>query len=152
VLFDNIKLHDSIITEPKEIRQHIKNHFANWTKHNPHNPALWEQWKNEYSPKTNILSTWYNTLTDPITQHEIISTINTSPNKKATGPTLISNEMLKHTHPHIIKLLTILFNKCLNTTEIPTAWKQSKIYPISKKPIFTGQLNHTRPITLLEHT
>src|SRR6185295_12894982 len=59
--------------------------------------------------------------------------------------------MLKHTHPHIIKLLTILFNSCLNSTDIPTAWKQSKIYPISKKPFFTDQLNHTRPITLLEH-
>ena len=55
VVFDNIKLSNSIITKPQEIRQHIKDHFTNWTKHNPYNPALWEQWKNEYNPKTNIL-------------------------------------------------------------------------------------------------
>ena len=75
----------------------------------------------EYSPKTNILSTWYNILTNPIIQQEITNTINISPNSKAQGPTLISNEMLKHTHSHITKLFTILFNKCLDTTNIPTA-------------------------------
>ncbi|CAG8835131.1 16107_t:CDS:1, partial [Racocetra persica] len=26
-----------------------------------------------------------------------------------------------------------------------------RINPISKKPVFSGQLNHTRPITLLEY-
>jgi len=121
VLFDNIKLPNFIITKLQEIRQHIKNHFTNWTKHNPHNPVLWEQWKDEYIPKTNILPKWYDLLKDPIIQQEIINTINTSSNSKAPGPTLISNKMLKHTYSHITKLLTILFNKCLNIADIPTA-------------------------------
>ena len=31
-------------------------------------------------------------------------------------------------------------------------WKQSTIYPISKKQKFSGQLNETRSILLIEHT
>src|ERR1043165_5818387 len=40
VLFDNIKLPNSVITKLQEIRQHIKDHFTNWTKYNPYNLAL----------------------------------------------------------------------------------------------------------------
>jgi hypothetical protein len=43
VIFDNIKLSDSIITKPQDIRQYIKDHFTNWTKHNPYNQVLWKQ-------------------------------------------------------------------------------------------------------------
>ena len=43
VIFDNIKLSDSIITKPQDIRQHIKDHFTNWTKHNQYNQVLWKQ-------------------------------------------------------------------------------------------------------------
>src|SRR5205085_7058435 len=31
-------------------------------------------------------------------------------------------------------------------------WKQSNIFPISKKPRFNGELNQTRPISLIEHS
>ncbi|CAG8611484.1 5157_t:CDS:2 [Ambispora leptoticha] len=65
VTFQNIKLPNTIITDPYEIRNHIQNPF------------------------------WYQTLTQPITRQEVIQTINQSPNNKATGPSLISNEMLK---------------------------------------------------------
>ena len=52
----------------------------------------------------------------------------------------------------MLSALTALFNRCLNTQSIPKQWKCSRIYPISKKSEFDGNLNNTRPISLIEHT
>ena len=60
--------------------------------------------------------------------------------------------MLKHLDEQTLNYLLDIFNACLKLEDIPGAWKHNLIYPISKKPIFTGQLNHTRPISLIEHT
>jgi hypothetical protein len=71
---------------------------------------------------------------------------------KATGPQGISNEMLKHLNESSLRILLNIFNACLKLQQIPKAWKQANIFPISKKPKFTGQLQQTRPISLIEHT
>ena len=52
----------------------------------------------------------------------------------------------------MLSALTALFNRCLTTQSIPKQWKCSRIYPISKKSEFDGNLNNTRPISLIEHT
>jgi len=59
--------------------------------------------------------------------------------------------MLKHSGPTFITAITALFNKCLTSNRIPKQWKEGRIFPISKKPIFDGNLTNTRPISLLEH-
>jgi len=67
-------------------------------------------------------------------------------NKKATGTDLIPNELLKYAGPELEKHLKILYNKILETSEIPTEWHKST--PIFKK----GQKTHPdnyRGITLL---
>src|SRR5438105_977706 len=87
-----------------------------------------------------------------ITLAKLKNNIALAPTKKATGPQLISNEMLKHLNDHTLGYIQNIFNACLKLQEIPSAWKQNLIYPISKKPTFTGQLNHTRLISLIEHT
>ena len=75
-----------------------------------------------------------------------------APIHKAAGPLQITNEMLKHLDQNSIQLLTKIFNACIELESIPNRWKHSNIYPISKKPKFTGQLEYTRLITLIEHT
>src|ERR1043165_7026747 len=60
--------------------------------------------------------------------------------------------MLKHLDTHTCNLLLKIFNACLLLKTIPKMWKQSNIYPISKKQKFSGKLNETRPIILIEHT
>ena len=60
--------------------------------------------------------------------------------------------MLKHIENNSITAITALLNQCLQTNTIPKQWKNSRIYPISKKPTFDGNLNNTRPISLIEHT
>ncbi|CAG8857259.1 16597_t:CDS:2, partial [Gigaspora margarita] len=65
--------------------------------------------------------------------------IKDAPIKKATGPSQISNEMLKHIGPKVKQL------------DDPQVKEKNAIYPISKKSVFSGDLNQTRPITLIEH-
>jgi len=150
--FTTIKLPDQVITEPNSIKQHIQNHFENWTAHKPINQDLYQNfWKQHYQLQLHINLEWYHSLTQPITTDEVINTINQLPNGKACGPTGISYEMIKHAGPTCIHAITALFNHCLNSNQIPKQWKHSRIYPIPKRNSFDGNLNLTRPISLIEH-
>jgi hypothetical protein len=153
VLFHNIKTDTNIITEPKDIKQHITNHFDKWTAHQPYDENIFNsEWYNEYQPIPHIQTTWYNSILEDISIDEIIQTIKQLPNNKACGPSGISYEMIKHLEIDMICALTALLNRCLQTHKIPKQWKCSRIYPISKKTTFNGDLNNTRPISLIEHT
>ncbi|CAG8831217.1 10076_t:CDS:1, partial [Cetraspora pellucida] len=99
VILHNIRTHDNIITEPDEIKTAIQEHFKNWTKLNPTQTELWQEWANEYKPIQTIDSTWYDTTTTEIILTELENIIKEAPNTKATGPSKISNEMLKHLGP-----------------------------------------------------
>ena len=99
-----------------------------------------------------IDSNWYTSLTDPITESELMETISKLPNNKACGPTGISYEMIKHSGSSCFKALIALFNRCILSNRIPKQWKCGRIYPIPKRNTFDGDLNSTRPISLIEHT
>src|SRR5581483_12509694 len=60
--------------------------------------------------------------------------------------------MLKKLGPKAKKTLLNLFNLFLCFGIIPTSWKSSLLYPISKGREWQGELNNTRPIILLETT
>src|ERR1043165_3863333 len=153
VHFNNIKTDTETITDPITIKQHISNHYNEWTAHTPFNTAIFNQfWKTEYEPIQSINTEWYNPVLYKITTTEIIHIIQQLPNNKACGPLGISYEMIKHLGPNMLLALTAFFNRCLTTQNIPKQWKNSRIYPISKKPTFDGNLNNTRPISLIEHT
>src|SRR5205085_1942158 len=95
---------------------------------------------------------WYITLNEDITLTELKECIKAAPTYKATGPQHISNEMLKHLNDTTLTVLLHILNSCLQIQNIPVSWKHNLIYPISKKETFTGQLDLTRPISLIEHT
>ena len=150
--FTNIKLNNQLITDPHIIKQHVQAHFYNWTAFRPINQLLFDNfWYQHYQPLTHINSEWYTPLTHNITEVEVYQTISKLPNGKACGPTGISYEMIKHLGPTCITALTALFNRCLLNGDIPKVWKHSRIFPIPKKTVFEGNLNLTRPISLVEH-
>jgi len=150
--FLNIKLNNQLVTEPSLIKQHIKSHYHNWTAHRPINQYLFDNfWHQHYQPLSHINSAWYTSLTVPITEEEVLQTISKLPNGKACGPTGISYEMIKHLGSHGITTLTALFNRCLSENRIPKLWKHGRIFPIPKNNTFEGNLNLTRPISLIEH-
>src|SRR5437016_5534403 len=89
-------------------------------------------------------------LTDKITLQELKNTIKNLPNGKATGPSKISYEHLKHLLDRMMENLLILFNNILTSNIIPDNWRKATIFPIPKPKPFEGNLSNTRPITLLD--
>src|SRR5581483_5923584 len=62
----------------------------------------------------------------------------------------INYATLKHLGPKEIGRLTTLFNRILQTKEIPKKWQHNLLYPIPKNSDWQHDLNQTRPIALLE--
>ena len=89
-------------------------------------------------------------LTKTITLDELKETIKNLPNGKATGPSKISYEHLKHLPDSMIDQILILFNNILVSNIIPDTWYKATIFPIPKPKPFEGNLSNTRPITLLD--
>jgi hypothetical protein len=81
---------------------------------------------------------------------ELDNTIKLLPNGKASGPSKISYEVIKHLPDNIKEGLVILFNLMLQKGYVPHEWKHALLYPILKPKPFEGNLNNTRPIVLLE--
>ena len=152
VRFDNIKTADNIITDTQEIKSHIQQHFDKWTDYQNINHQIFNStWQNEYRPKNNIQTEWYNSALKEFSLEEVSTTLSQLPNNKACGPSGISYEMLKHAGLPFLQAITALFNRCIISNSIPKQWKEGRIFPISKKPIFDSNLTNTRPISLLEH-
>ena len=103
---------DSVITDKNNIKLKVKNHFKNWTKLNPASSSLWQQWKTEYEPKENINSSWYKDILELVNLEELKQTISQAPKQKATGPTLISNEMLSYLSDKGFKAFLEIINAC----------------------------------------
>ena len=144
VRINNIKSNNAIITEPSTIKTHIQNHFDEWTAPRQINEHLFNSyWANEYLPKQNIDSSWYSEALHSFTIEEILDTLSQLPNNKACGPSGISYEMIKHSGNNCLLAIISLFNRCLTAQTVPKQWKEGHIFPISKKPIFDGNLTNT---------
>jgi len=69
-----------------------------------------------------------------------------NPNK-AQGPDEISPRLLKELHTEIAPILTIIFQRSLDTSTVPKDWKHAKITPAFKKGSKSKPSNY-RPISL----
>ena len=114
VKFNNINTDTSIIAEPHSIKDHIRNHFDQWTHtHNIDYDLYNTHWKAEYNPKSNINIDWYNNILEEFTLKEVSIILCHLPNNKACGLSGISYEMIKHTGFSFLQAITALFNRCL---------------------------------------
>jgi hypothetical protein len=140
-----------IITNPLSIKEKIRSHFHNWTATRQiKNINDYPNWKKQYEPKPEINLSWYNNCTTPITLEEIKKEITKKKPHSAPGPTDIPYIILKNLGTKSLQVLTIIFNNILSTGETPQDWKKGTIYPIPKPKEWMGDINITRPITLLE--
>ena len=89
------------------------------------------------------------TLNQPFTENEIRSFVKTLKNNKAAGIDGILNEFIKHTIDLLIPLYLKLFNKILDTGDIPEDWLAGLIIPIYKNKGSKDDANNYRGITLL---
>ena len=143
VSIDKIITADRIINDPEEIKQATKDHFNNWTKHNPTNPDFEHEWTHFLQPLPHINPNIYSELTQQITMSELTETINSSPLHKATGPSGISNEMLQHLPVIGKQILLNIFNACLSIEKTPNSWGHANLWAISKKQHYNNDLTYT---------
>ena len=114
VSFQNFKTDTDLITDPKLIKEQIRNHFDQWTGFKPTNQQTFDStWKNCYEPISSINSSHYDNILNTITIEEITQTLQNLPNNKACGPSGISYEMLKHAGNLFLQTITILLNRYL---------------------------------------
>jgi exonuclease III len=141
----------TLLTEPDEIKAAVNQHFQSAASI-PADvlPPMSSKWEDIYSPIWSISPTIYDGLLDPITDDEWMVAINSLPLKKASGPTGISYEMLKHLGPLTNDLLRNIINTTFSSGLIPADWKHATVYPIPKPHEWESYLKNTRPITLLE--
>ncbi|GET64412.1 RNA-directed DNA polymerase from mobile element jockey-like [Rhizophagus irregularis DAOM 181602=DAOM 197198] len=143
-----------LLTDPHDIDDAVINHFQNSVPIKSTPPdnisALPERWSSAYRPMDDVDSSIYNSLLDPPTLEEWLSTVSSMPNDKAPGPSMITYEMLKHLGSNTSALVLILVQSCLYTADIPDLWRQAMVFPIPKPHEWKCQLMNTRPITLLE--
>ncbi|GBC34526.2 RNA-directed DNA polymerase from mobile element jockey-like [Rhizophagus irregularis DAOM 181602=DAOM 197198] len=144
----------TLLTDPSDIKQAAINHFQSVVT-----PPLVQyssmdsfppRWQRAYTPLSDIDSSLYISVMSPILEDEWKNILNSMPNNKASGPSKISYEMLKHLTGEAFNLSLILANACLIHGDIPADWREALVYPISKPHEFDAQLKNTRPITLLE--
>ena len=83
----------------------------------------------------------------PITEQEVENSIKRLSNRKTPGIDGITSELIKAGGDMMIKILTILFNKIINTEKSSEDWSKMIITPIHKKgdklnPITTKLLHY----------
>jgi ribonuclease HI len=146
---------DEIITDQEEFLEYAHNHYQNKLfKIEQDTPltlaTLPTNWKQEYSPKHEIESYWYDELRAPLTMEKMKNLIKCLPHKKAAGPSQISNEMIKHLGPKSRVILLAILNSMLKTNKIPQMLLKNLMILIPKESEFSGNISKTRPIALQE--
>lgn len=69
--------------------------------------------------------------------------------KKAPGPDLISNGLLKKCPEILHKILSNIFNKCLDFSCFPTKWKEARVVAIAKPGKPPDDPSSYRPFSLI---
>lgn len=84
-----------------------------------------------------------------ITPNELINTIRSKKDSSAPGHDNISYYILKHVDVELIKVITTMCNKVLNSLKIPESWLIIKVIPILKPGKNEHSPNSYRPICLI---
>ncbi|GET55319.1 RNA-directed DNA polymerase from mobile element jockey-like [Rhizophagus irregularis DAOM 181602=DAOM 197198] len=144
----------TLLTDPSDIKHAAVSHFQSivsppLTRYSSiiSFPARWQQ---AYTSLANVSASLYDPVLAPISLQEWSTVISSMPNNKASGPSKISYEMIKHLSGEALDFSLLLANTCLSRGDIPADWREAVVYPIPKPHEFDAQLKNTRPITLLE--
>ena len=133
VLVENTDGSQELLLDPEDIKDATVEHFkkAAGITHE-HVMLMNERWTRQYTELSFVKDEWYNEIMTPPTLNEWLSIIHSLPNNKASGPSQISNEMLKHLGKNTSYAIWRLVCSCLQLEDIPDDWKVATIYPIPK--------------------
>ena len=141
-----IKINSHVITKPDDIKNSLDVHFKNLFSSTSLEfvaPCRINQLPEFTTEKTDH-------LTKTISLSELKKAIISLGNNKASGPSGIYSEHLKHLTPAMENCLLVIMNECLSLSMVPTDWLLSTIYLIPKDQNWKGEIDRMRPITLME--
>ena len=141
---------NKIILDPEEIKKFTKMHYQKCNIRPEPSSQTITTWEQEYIPKEYINPSWYNNTIQEITVIEVKQVISKMKSESAPGKSEINYSMLKKIGNKCTERITLLFNKILDTQEIPNKWQHNILHPIPKKADWQNDLNNIRPIALLE--
>ena len=150
IIIDKVSQNNNFIDNPPEVLEAVKQHFYNWTRKRTTKSWPSDEWKNQYEPKSHISNNAFNSIMNPISNEEFEKTINESSSHKAPGSSGIQNILIKNASSLLKQHLLEIYNLCLLETNMPDKWKNAVITLIPKPKEWEGNLDITRPITLIE--
>ena len=139
-----------ILTDPSDIERIITTHFQLSAGIFPVNVMIPAAWSKEFNPKNHINAEVYIDFMNPITVSEFSHIISDLLTNKASGPSTISYESVKHVRPLCHAIIIKLLNTCLHITFISNIWRQAFLFPIPKFMDWKCHIDKTQPIVLLE--
>jgi len=123
IILDRVMVtdHDApyISTDPVDIERIAINHYQSSAGIPPDDVSIPTAWIDKFNPKSHIDASNYQDLMNLITEEEYSQITSALPNHKASGPSTITYESVKHVRPLCRSLIITLLNACLNTTLIP---------------------------------
>ncbi|CAB5348537.1 unnamed protein product [Rhizophagus irregularis] len=141
-----------LITDENQVMEETNRHFQTVAGSINRKKPIQGRWKKQYKPQPHINENIYSSIMDAPTFDEWLDIIRQLSNGKATGPSGVSNEMLKHLSDDCNHILYYLICKIIELGYLPKQWKEATVFPIAKPKPFNCELLNSRPITLLETT
>ncbi|PKK75746.1 hypothetical protein RhiirC2_707879, partial [Rhizophagus irregularis] len=108
----------TLLTDPSDIKQAAVAHFQTVVSpplvHYHSIASFPPRWQKAYTPLPDVSVSLYDPVLAPITLQEWSDVISSMPNNKASGPSKISYEMLKHLSGDALDFSLLLANTCLS--------------------------------------
>jgi len=111
-----------ISTDPSDIEWITTSHFQLSAGIPPINVTILAAWSDEFNPKNHINAEVYTDLMNTITASEFSHIISGLLTNKASGPSTVSYESVKHAGSLCHVIIMKLLNAYLHTTFIPNSW------------------------------
>ena len=136
---------------PEEVKERVRRHGEGWSIDRPMNDIpRTSQYRGAYARRAHIETAWWKHVQDRIRRKELERHLAELPNGKTPGPSGLANELLKHLPRRAKRILRGIFSFCFTAGRIPSGWGAGLRCPIPKVKDWNGDLEKTRPITLLE--
>src|ERR1043166_9068628 len=120
IVIDRLEVDNDLITDPASIRSFTANHFQNIVGRPASDGSIPEEWHQDYLPLESVDDSIYAGLSDPPSFTEWLDFVRLAPANKASSPSGVSYDLLKHLGPVALDVLHQITCSCFRLQSIPT--------------------------------